>query len=247
MRPLYIEGVAGCRVVLDEPALRIVVPEQSDRLFPLSRISKVVCSGIVDWSMSAMLACADAGIMLLFLHKNGEIRAQWLCQEGVRQSLTQRVLDLFARQDGFSRYENWYLAMEKLAVRSFARRIGRTDWREIPVAYQLKQLAKVMSPAMQHRANVLKALLHGELVIWFKDCGFDAHDEVLVNGPVDFVGDLSKLLLWDCYECLLSESVATETPPLPAMATLFQQREDRLHLLFRSIINKFYQFLYTIH
>ena len=41
MRPLYIDGSPGCRVVLDEPALR-VVPDKADQLFPLSRISRVV-------------------------------------------------------------------------------------------------------------------------------------------------------------------------------------------------------------
>ena len=77
MRPLYIDGLPGCRVVLDEPALRIVVPEKADQLFPLSRISRVVCKGVVEWSMSALLACADAGITLLFLENNGEVRARW--------------------------------------------------------------------------------------------------------------------------------------------------------------------------
>jgi CRISPR/Cas system-associated endonuclease Cas1 len=52
------------------------MPEKADQLFPLSRLSRVVCKGIVEWSMSAMLACADAGINLIFLHKNGELRAE---------------------------------------------------------------------------------------------------------------------------------------------------------------------------
>lgn len=247
MRPLYIEGSPGYRVVLDEPALRIVVPEQSDRLFPLSRVSKVVCSGVVDWSMSALLACADAGITLLFLQKNGEIRARWLGQYGVRESLAQRLVDLLARPDGYSRYENWYLAMEKLAVRSFARRMGLADWREIPVSQMRKQLVSILSPSIQHRTNVLCALLHGEILIWLNDCGFACHDELVVNSPLDFAGDLSKLLLWDCYEHLLSDVYLTEGTPLADMAVLFQQREDRLYLLFKSIISKFYQFLYTVH
>ena len=61
MRPLYIDGAFGCRVVLDDPALRIIVPDRADQLFPLSRISRVVCQGSAEWSMQALLACADAG------------------------------------------------------------------------------------------------------------------------------------------------------------------------------------------
>jgi len=97
MRPLYIDGVTGCRVVLDEPTLRVIMPEQADQLFPLSRLSRVVCKSIVEWSMSAMLACADAGINLIFLHKNGELRARWLATGTERQSLTQRLVDLLSR------------------------------------------------------------------------------------------------------------------------------------------------------
>src|SRR5664279_3014752 len=133
MRPLYIDGAPGCRVALDDPALRVVVPDKADQLFPLSRISRVVCKGGVDWSMAALLACADTGINLLFLQKNGEVRARWLSRGNERQSLTQRVVDLLARADGFSCYENWYLSMEKLAARSFARRMGILEWREVSI------------------------------------------------------------------------------------------------------------------
>jgi CRISPR/Cas system-associated endonuclease Cas1 len=112
MRPLYIEGSVGCRVVFDDPALRVVVTDKADQLFPLSRVSRVVCSGVVDWSMSALLACADAGVNVLFLAKNGELRGRWLGQSQQRQLLAQRLVDLLARPDGLGRYENWYLAVE---------------------------------------------------------------------------------------------------------------------------------------
>lgn len=245
MRPLYIDGTPGCRVVLDEPALRIVVPDQSDRLFPLSRISKVVCNGCVDWSMSALLACADAGINLYFLQKNGEIRARWMGQTSVRLPLTQQVADLLVRPDGYGRYENWLLSMEKLAVRSFARRIGIVEWREIPVADMRKQILLIMSPELLLRLNLLLAIVQGEVVVWLKDSGFLCEDESVINSELDLAGDISKLLLWDCYESLL-DGGSTDTAPLPEMATFFQNREDRLFLLFKSTMSKFIQFLHTV-
>lgn len=55
MRPLYIDGSPGCRVVLEEPALRVSLFNKADQLFPLTRISRVVCKGMVDWSISALL------------------------------------------------------------------------------------------------------------------------------------------------------------------------------------------------
>jgi hypothetical protein len=246
MRPLYIDGSPGCRVVLDEPALRVVVPDKADQLFPLSRISHVVCSGVVEWSMSALLACADAGINLLFLHKNGEVRARWLGRNDERQSLTQRLVDLLARADGLQRYENWYLSMEKMAARSFARRMGLAEWREVPVNELRQWLSQSLSADGRHQANLLQGLLHSELLIWLPECGF-SNDEALLSGNLDLASDLSRILLWDFYPALLASETSKASSALATVASLQQQRADRFYLLFRSTINKLHQFLLGIN
>jgi len=246
MRPLYIDGSPGCRVVLDEPALRVVVPDKADQLFPLSRISRVVCKGVVEWSMSALLACADTGINLLFLEKNGAVRARWLGSGSARQSLTQRLVDLLARADGFARYENWYLSMEKLAARSFARRMGLKDWREVPVNELRQRLSLSLSDEGALRAHVLKGLLHSELMNWLPDCGFCSDDEALLTGDLNLASDLSKVLLWDFYPALLAADEPDTKTALVAMAMLYQQRSDRFYLLFKSTISKLHQFLLAV-
>ena len=246
MRPLYIDGVPGCRVVLDEPALRIVVPESADQLFPLSRISRVVCKGVVEWSMSALLACADAGINLLFLHKNGEVRARWLGTGSERQSLTQRLVDLLSRADGKQRYDNWYLSMQKLAARSFARRLGMSEWREVSINELKRLVAMNLSSEGQYRANLLVGLLHSELLVLLSESGFCSDDEALLSTELDLAADLSKLLLWDFYPPLLEADKPDNEKAMVAMAVLYQQREDRLYLLFRSTISKLQQFLLAV-
>ena len=246
MQPLYIDGSPGCRVVLDDPALRVVVPDKADQLFPLSRISRVVCKGVVEWSMSAMLACADAGINLLFLEKTGEVRARWLGRGGERQSLTQRLVDLLARADGLERYENWYLSMEKLAARSFARRMGLVDWREVSINELRQRLALHLSDDGVFCANVLKGLLHSELLSLLPDCGFYSDDEALLTSDLDLASDLSKVLLWDFYPALLAADESDTKAALAAMAMLYQQRSDRFYLLFKSTINKLHQFLLAV-
>ena len=246
MRPLYIDGVPGCRVVLDEPALRIVVPESADQLFPLSRISRVVCKGVVEWSMSALLACADAGINLLFLHKNGEVRARWLGTGSERQSLTQRLVDLLSRADGKQRYDNWYLSMQKLAARSFARRLGLSEWREVSINELKRLVAMNLSAEAQYRANLLVGLLHSELLVLLSESGFCSDDEALLSTELDLAADLSKLLLWDFYPALLDADKPDNEKAMVAMAVLYQQREDRLYLLFRSTISKLQQFLLAV-
>jgi hypothetical protein len=246
MRPLYIDGSPGCRVVLDEPALRVVMPDKADQLFPLSRISRVVCKGVVEWSMSARLACADVGINLLFLEKNGEVRARWLGRGNARQSLTQRLVDLLARADGVQRYENWYLSMQKLAARSFARRMGLVEWREVSINELRQRLTLGLSDVGQYRANLLQGLLHSELLSLLPECGFCSDDEALLTSDLDLAADLSKLLLWDFYPALLATDDSDTTMALAAMAMLYQQRADRFYLYFRSTINKLHQFLLAV-
>jgi len=245
MRPLYLDGAPGCRVVLDEPALRVVFPAKADRLFPLSRISRVVCKGVVEWSMSALLACADLGINLIFLEANGQVRARWLGRGGERQALSQRLVDLLARADGLALYENWYLSMEKLAVRSFARRMGLPDWREIPVKDLRGRIEASLSAEERQCANLLESLLQSELLIWLADCGFGGDDEALLCGDLDLAADLSKLLVWDCYPALLDWD-AEHPMGFAAMAELLHSRGERFYLLFRSSVNKLQQFLLAV-
>ena len=249
MRPLYIDGSPGCRVVLDEPALRISLTDKADQLFPMSRVSRVVCKGVVDWSMSALLACADAGIAVLFLEKNGALRARWLGRASERQSLTQRLVDLLARADGPALYDNWTRAMEKLAARSFARRIGLPDWREVPVATLRRQLFVSLGSEGRHLANLLENILHAEILLWLPEAGFAGDDAALMTGELDLAVFLSRLLLWDFYPVLLDQDqdVAADDRSMPAMATLFQQRTDRCYLLFRGAVNKLHQFLLSVN
>jgi len=246
MRPLYIDGSPGCRVVLEEPALRVCLADKADQLFPMSRVSRVVCKGVVDWSMSALLACADAGITVLFLEKNGEMRARWLGRSNERQSLAQRLVDLLARADGPALFENWTLAMDKMAARSFARRIELPDWREVPVRTLRRQLFVSLGHEGRHRANLLENVLHAELMAWLPDAGLSVDDEALMLGEVDLAGFFSRLLLWDFYPLLLDSAADPDTSPMRAMAELFRQRTDRSYLLFRSTINKLQQFLLSV-
>ena len=193
--------------------------------------------------MSALLACADAGINLLFLEKSGEVRARWLGRGGERQSLTQRLVDLLARADGEQRYENWYLSMQKLAARSFARRMGLVEWREVSVNELHQRLKLSLSDEASFRANGLQGLLHSELLNWLTECGFCSDDEALLTSDLDLAADLSKLLLWDFYPALLA---ADESTALAAMAVLLKLRSDRFYLLFKSTINKLHQFLLAV-
>jgi hypothetical protein len=212
----------------------------------LSRVSRVVCKGVVEWSMSALLACADAGITLLFLNNAGEVRARWLGQSGIRQLLTQRLVDLLARADGLALYENWYASMERLVARSLARRMGIQEWREVSIHELRMHLILDFSPSDHYRVNLLKSLLHSQIALLLPGLGFSYDDEVLITGPVDLASDLSKLIVWDFYPDLITWKMVSDMTDVKAIALLHQKREDRVFLLTKSSINKLHQFLLTV-
>jgi hypothetical protein len=195
--------------------------------------------------MSALLACADAGVNVLFLAKNGELRGRWLGQSQQRQLLAQRLVDLLARPDGLSRYENWYLAVEKLAARSFARRLGLANWREISVVDLRRSLQQLLSEQQRYCANAMQTVLLSEVLIWLADADLASDDENLLSDGLDLADDFSRLLLWDFYGFLLSHPLSQAD--LQATAGLFEQQADRFYLLFRSTVNKLHQFLLGIN
>lgn len=182
----------------------------------------------------------------MFLERNGELRARWLGRGNQRQSLTQRLVDLLARADGPSLFENWMLSIEKLAARSFVKRIGLIDWREVPVNTLRKQLYVSLESCGRHQANLLQSLLHAELLVWLPEVGFASDDETLLCSDLDLAAFFSQLLVWDFYPLLLDSEKVDHEAPMLTMAALFEQRSDRCYLLFRSSINKLHQFLLAV-
>ena len=109
MQPLYIDGSPGCRVVLDEPALRVVVPDKADQLFPLSRVSRVVCKGVVEWSMKlkALLRLLDC-LNLLIKTAEDDIRCYRLPEQADIKVLGQQYFpeDVLLFSGGVNRLLN---------------------------------------------------------------------------------------------------------------------------------------------
>jgi hypothetical protein len=171
-----------------------------------------------------------------------------LAEPWQRKTIADATLGGFtgARRWGGQRYENWYLSMEKLAARSFARRMGLVEWREVSINELRQRLALSLSDEGSYRATVLQGLLYSELLNWLPECGFCSDDEALLTGDLDLASDLSKLLLWDFYPALLAADEPDTTSALAAIAMLVQHREDRFYLLFRSTINKLHQFLLAV-
>lgn len=244
MRPLYLDGCDGMAVLLDAPALRIKVPTQADRLFPLPRISRIVVSGPVQWETDALLACADQGISVVFLARDGAVRGRWLGRAGERHVVLQRLLDVLTRPDGGDRFADWRLAMQRLAVRSCARRMGYADWR----AFNARRLAPILQrprlPGWQAAYERINGLLLAQVADWLQQHGLDARSELLQAGEIDLPDEFSRLLFWDFEAALRQWQQRQSEPPSPRDVTAFyQSRSERVVVLAQGLLNKLHRWL----
>lgn len=246
-RPLYIDDLPGCRVSLDQPALRVGADGKADQLFPLARISRIHCRDSVLWSMPALLACADTGITVLFSTPDGRLRAKWQPSADKRRISDPGLMAILTRREGQTVFENWFAAMEKMAARSFARRFGLIAWRTVDVAPLRRQILLDLGQPGRHRSRLLRSIIHAEVAGWLQAAGIGPDDELFAVAGIDLAEAFSQLLLWDFNGALLTAADGGgDKRPLPAMAALFQARSERCQALFRSALSKLYPLLRAV-
>lgn len=252
MRPLYIEGSSGTCVALEGPALCVSAPGKADRLFPLSRISRVVVSGAVDFYCLALLTCADYGISVTFLNENGELRARCLAKPGARQAVIQRLADLIGRTDGMALYQGWFNAMERMAVRSTARKLMKN--RSVVVtsselrAFLTAQRHGLSVQSSGRIFNTVRGMLCAQLTQLFHETGLDAGSELLQEQWLDLTHDFALLLFLDLEVPLLNWLETLETRPSnEAVAGFYEARSGRIAYLFRGLLNKLHCWLVELY
>jgi len=107
-KPLYLQGRSELAVNLD---LRITQPERAAMLYPLARLARVLSKGEVRWSCEALLACAEVGVPVVFLNRDGDVRAYLFGASSGESVLYGRLRACLRRSDGLNRYASWRRAM----------------------------------------------------------------------------------------------------------------------------------------
>lgn len=244
MKPLYIKGAAGMQVDYDEPALTVSVPDKTRQLFPLSRVSRIVVTGPINWSMSALFACADAGVAVVFLLDNGEVRGRWLGCVQQRQNLLQLFSDFWQRADAMERYQDWYSGMQRMAVRSSARRLGFADWQEADEALLKSWFDHPRDQVRHTLAQQLSGFLLATVLNVLGNVGLDARCDCLHDERISFADDLCRLLLWDFYPALSAWNRKWTAPPdHQALVGFYESRLQRTENLLRGLLNRWHHCL----
>ncbi|MEH6873605.1 MAG: hypothetical protein V7849_04245 [Candidatus Competibacter sp.] len=218
-KPLYLRGGPGMRIDADGPALRLRRPAKAAVWYPLARLARVVSSGMVAWEAEALLACAEAGVPVVFLRRDGSVRA-YLSGGGARlrdphDLLYTRLRARLNRPGGMRRYGDWRRAMTGAALRALGAQLGQRLDGEVPrrLRQALAQTRRRYVGAgpvalIDDRLHGLRAGLSAELLA---EAGLDAARWAKLEEGPDLAGDLADLLGW-----------ALEAPLLAAVERRFR-------------------------
>jgi len=252
MRPLYIEGKNETWVELDEPALKISVPQQADQLFPFQRISRIIVIGCVQWRTNALLACAEQGITVTFLDDDGKITGRLLGKNSERQLFLQRLDDLISRPDGKDLYDSWFHAMERMVVQSAAKSLLKQAHALVSTHELLAFLSEQQKnlAVQPHRPiyDTVHGLLAAQVIELFYAAGLAAESELLQEAWLDLPADFTQLLMWDLQVPLLVwlES-QVKTPDYRQQIEFYNSRSERINRLFHGLTHKLHRWLVELY
>lgn len=250
MKPCYLVGKPGMWVGLDGPALSVIQPERARQLLPLSRISRIVASGPLELSTAALLACAERGITVTFLDRQGEVRAFMFGESTRRDGLYQRLRDFLDRPDWADRYDDWRRSIDSRARRALCKRLWLLpqDWTlaELERRFQDDQAERIGPRQQGFVAGRLYGLTGALAAERLADVGLGAVQLRAFDERLDLATDLRRWLLLDLQIPLFAWlHRQPEGQPLTnrALVAFFESRTVRLDRLSRGILNRLHGFL----
>ncbi len=241
MRPLYLQGRPGMQVVYEEPALVVKSPDRTRQLFPLGRVSRVVVTGQVEWSMPALFACAESGVTVLFIDCDGEIKARWLGQPR-KAGVLQGLFQLLSQQSDDEVYADWREAMQRMAARSVARRLRYPDWQMADWRRLNEHVCKHLNGDWLVVRQWLGSVVVSAVTAYLLDYGAKVDDEN--EGFLRLTDDLGALLLADFDPLLLKWAEKSPKPPESrVLLQHFESRGARLEHLLRGALSRLHRVL----
>ena len=196
-KPLYIHGREPLQVCLDGPALRIRKRHSDDRRFPLGRVSRVVVWGDVDWSSDALLACANAAIVVCFLRLNGLPCGRCIGQPSTRSTFAEDWRHFQERPGSEQLYRRWRIGVRKRAIRfcALCLGLGRVDM--LGLARRVGRYA-VNDPGFHAAKRGMYGLAHARSLEELAKLGMCKTDESLQR----VLPDLAAVIQWGLHPSL---------------------------------------------
>jgi hypothetical protein len=256
--PLYIAAQGETFVGLDGPALRVSQPGSADRLFPLCRIGRVHTSPRADWEQTALLACAEVGIPVVFVDDDGQILARLLGRPGERDELRSRLVEFLLRPEAAGMLRYWMDQSRHRAARWAALKLGRrrVGERAAQIRQWVNRAAEGLAGAesAEHTRQWLRSLAYGWMEAHLADLGLGRTTELGQAGDPPLAADLTDILYWYLEPArigwLRRRQLAAQhndqplRPPLHAdLVKLFESRHLRVASRGREITGSLHRWL----
>lgn len=250
MKPCYIKAKEGMRIDLDGPALSVSSPSRAPTLAPLSRISRIVISGTPQCSTPALLACAERGIAVTFLQRDGAIKAHLFGRSRTGNDLFFHMRHLLDLPDWPERYQIWLNAAASRARLALCRRLNFQ-----PDKLPLDQICAVLNQRIEqfvnkNQRNYLQQRLQGlcsnlvneNLIQAGLNAEYSRYIEQRLDIPSDFAYLLSLSLQLPLIEWLSRQCKQRSIDDRDIVA-LFEKNSPRLERIARSLISRLHSFL----
>lgn len=234
-RPLYLDPAIAWEVRLDSGVtLAVSAPGRSRSLYPLQRLARVICGRHADWRTDALLACADAGVPVVFHDARGSIAA-W-CFGGRRREATlgQLVREGLSQPDWTDRFEAWATAAGRREMLVALCALGLGNRRLEPVHVRALICNRHRARLGQPAGPWLRALrqasdaLAAEVVC--REVG-DASLLGFASPGLNLPREFGRLLEWRQHRIVHEWPAASlcELPPGRFAATAVERRSAMLH------------------
>ncbi|MDW8324870.1 MAG: hypothetical protein RMK60_12340 [Burkholderiales bacterium] len=195
--PLYLCSGRHLRVERDGPALSVHKPDKAPVLYPLARLSRIICTPAVHWSGVALSACMQAGAPIVLLGKDGPIGYMQPVQ--AHPSRLDAALDeLLDRPDGVTRYREWLRAERMRVLKNWmvervqaGESVKMQTWKEL-----VRRFVYLAEPPLQglDGAALLQAALYAYTLQRVHQAGLRAQYMGLNAERLRLAADLSELL-----------------------------------------------------
>jgi len=202
VKTLYMDGPRLRRVLRDGPALRVLAPACADRLYPFARIQRVIVSGYVSWDTDALLACAEHGVPVHFVGRDGTLRARVSNSGGPGLHLTDladSLKGLCLRHRGLQAYQGWMDGVANYARQRIAYELGwgSTDPQRLRRLLTEQGRRYARTSEIRRLDRQLYGLVTVQLDGLLRELGVDPEAAWLMDLGLSPVRDFTNILIWD--------------------------------------------------
>jgi hypothetical protein len=220
IRPLYLEPTLRWTVRLDEGhTLNVSAPGRARSLFPLTRLSRVICPATAEWTTNALLECLRFGIPVVFHDAKGDPLGWCFGPRRRETTLASLLREAIDRGDGRDLLASWTIAMERHEVLA-ALRAANTQSEQLAAAQARARLCNVHRRRLGFPIGAhLRALQRSCSALVAQQLQACVGDPELIGfaAPGQHLGwTVSTLLEWQCHRVICESAIGSFVGVTPA-------------------------------